>query len=286
MFFRYTPMRASNHGFGIGNNSMNPRKKLSRCSGVPKDHLVMTHTLIFGCSSLGSPPIGTDRIQKLSSFFGFRSATEPFHKILNNACRSFVDHPHMGEPRTLYSLPISIKRYRAQDRTFILAPSSSLLSPGAEKRIVHFDQSGKTISGIPIRHRLANFVSHQPRGPVLLDLQDSLHLRDRHSHFVHRHMVEQPIPFHQRSPRALKNSSCCNARLKATILAVKQFSLRKMPGFVMSALRTDKTMRPSLLRKVLRTSLFIRERVLELYQAIFCILLGHLSICPRTVRQN
>ena len=276
-------MRTSNYSLGIGNNSMNLRKKLSRGFRVPKDNLVMTHSLTFGRSSIGSPPICTDRLQKLSSFLVSRPAAEPFQKVLNSACRGFVDHPHMGKARMLHSLTISIKRYRAQDRTFSLAPSSSLLSGRAEKRIVHLDQARKTMSGIPIRHRLANFVSYQPRGPVLLDLQNSLHLRDLDSHFVHRQVVEQPIPFHQRRPCAFENCSCCITRLKATILTVEQFSLRKIPGFAMSTLGIYETTRPSLLYKVFRTSLFIWERFLELYQTIFCILLGHLSTCPKSI---
>jgi len=194
--------------------------------------------------------ICTDRLQKLLSFLVSRPAAEPFQKALNSACRGIVDHPHMGKAGMFHSLTISIKRCRAQDRTFSLAPSSSLLSARAEKRIVHFDQALKAISGIPILHCLANFVSHQPYSPVLLYLQNSLHLRDRDSQFVHRQVIEQPILFHQRRLCTLKNCSCCNTRLNTTILTVEQFSPRKIPCFVMSTLGAYKTTRPSLLYKV------------------------------------
>ena len=77
----------------------------------------------------------------------------------------------------------------------------------------------------------------------MLDLEKPLHLPDRDPHFVHGHMVDEPIPFHQRRPRPVENRFCCQTCLKTTILTVEQLSLPKIPSFTMSAVEANKPIR-------------------------------------------
>jgi hypothetical protein len=124
-------------------------------------------------------------------------------------------------------------------------------------------------------------VTHQPSGSVLLDIQKPLHLGDRHSNFVHRHVVNQPIPLHQRRSGPVKNRSCCQTRLKPTDLAIVEAPIRKVPGLIMAAPWANIALCPSLLCKVLCTGFIIRKFLLELYQATLSVFLGHLATCPR-----
>jgi len=222
MFFRDSMVRTSNYGFGIGNDSMNPREKFSCSFWISKANFVMRHIPPLCCSAIGPPSIGTNRFQKNLSLFGCGSISEPLQKTLNGVCRSIVCHLHVGKTRMFLPLTISIKRYCAKNRALSLAPSPSLRRLGSEKRITHLHQALKAISGISIRHCFANLVSHQPRGPVLRDIKKSLHLRHRYPNFVHLHMVEHPIPVHQRRVGTMEDRSCCYTCLKSTDFAVAQ----------------------------------------------------------------
>jgi len=274
-------VRTSYYGFSVGNNPMNPGKKLSGSFGISKDNFVMRRIPIFCRSSVGSPSIGANCFQKIVSFFGCGSASESFQKTLNGVCRSIVYHLHVGKTWMVLPLTISIKRYRAKNRALSLAPSSSLCSLGSEKRIIHLHQTRKAISGISIRHCFANLVSHQPCGSVLFDIKESLHLRHRYPNFVHRHMVEHPIPVHQRRVGSVKDRSCCHTCLKSTHFAVEQLSRGKVPNFIMSAAWANKSFWPSLLHKVLCTGFIIWKFLLELYQTTLFVFLGQVAKCPR-----
>ncbi len=281
MFFRDTTVRTSNYSFGIRNDPMNPWKKLSCRFYISKDNFVMKHILPFCRSSIGSPSIGTNRLQKILSFFSCGTASKSLQKVLNGVSRSIVHHLHMSEARMLQSLMISIQRYRAKNRALSLAPSPSFRSLGSEKRIIHLYQPRKAISGISIRHCFANLVRHQPRCSVLFDIKKSLHLCYRYPNFVHRHMVKQPILLHQRRPGTVKNRSCCYTYLKPANFTVEKLSLGKIPGFLMSAPWANKSIWPSLVCKVLCTCFIIWKFLLELYQTTFFVFLGHLFTCPR-----
>ncbi len=241
----------------------------------------MGHILSFCCSAIGPPSIGTNRFQKIVPFFGCGSTSEPLQIPLDGLCRSIVYHLHVGKTRVFLPLTISIKRYGAENGALSLAPSSWLRPLGSEKRFIHFYQTRKTISGISICHRFANLVSHQPRCPVLRDIKKPLHPGYRHFNFVYRHMIDPPIPLHQRRPSAVKNGSCRHTCLESTHFTVEQVPLGKIPGFLMSTPWANKSIWLSLLCKVLRTRFIIWKFLLELYQTTLFVFLGHLSICPR-----
>src|SRR4030042_4597981 len=281
MFFRNATVSTSNYSFGVGNDPMNPREKFSRSFRIFKDNLVMRHIHTFCRCSIGSPSIGTNRLHKIMPLLGCGTAPNCFQKVLNSVRRGIVHHLHVCKAGMFLPLTVSIKRYGAKNCTLSLATSPPLRSLGPEKRIIHLHQSRKAISGISIRHCFANLVSHQPSGPVLLDIKKPLHLRYRYPNFVHRPMVEQPIPLHQRRPAPVKNRSSCNACLKSTTFTVEQLSLGKVPTFLVSAPGADNSIGPSLLCKVLGTSFTIWKFLLDFYQTTFFVLLGHAFTCPR-----
>ena len=281
VFFRNTAVRTSYYRFGIGNDPVNPGKKLSRSFGISKDDFVMRY--VFGSCrlSIGSPPISTDCFQKVLAFFRFRSTPEPIQKILNSARRCIFYNLHMGKSRMLHSFTVSKKRHCTKDSAFSLASPSLLRSFGSEKRIIHFYQTCKAILGIPICHSFSNFMSHQPCGSLLFDIKKPLHLRYGYTDFIHRHVIDHPVPFHQRCPSTMENRSRYYTCLRSTILAVVKMPIRKVPRFFMSTLGANKPIRPSLRCNVLRACFVIRKFFLEFYQAALFILLGHFSSCPR-----
>jgi len=277
MFFRDTTVRTSKYRFCIGNDPMNPREKLSCSFWISKDNFVMRHITPFCCFSIRSPSIGADRFQKILSFFGGGSESKPFQKVLNAVCRSIVHHLHVCKAKMFLPLTISIKRYRTKNRTLSPAPSSLFRSLGSENESSISTKPARLIPGISIRHCFANLVSHQPNGSILFDIKKPLYLRYRYPNFVHRHVVEQPIPLHQRRPGPVKNCSCCHTCLKSTNFTVEQLFLGKVPGFFMSAPWANKAIWPSLLCKMLCASFIIWKFFLEFYQTTLFVILGHLS---------
>ena len=69
MFFSDSTVRTTNYGFGIGNDSMNPREKLSCSFWISKDNFVMRYIPSFCRSAIGPPSINTNRFQKIVPFF-------------------------------------------------------------------------------------------------------------------------------------------------------------------------------------------------------------------------
>lgn len=281
MFFRDTTMRTSNYSFGIGNDPMNPRKKLSCRFCISKNNFVIRHILPFCRSSIGSPSISTNRLQKILSFFGCGTASESLQKVLNGVCRSIVHHLHMGKSRMLHSLMIPIKRYRTKNRALSLAPPTSLRSPWVRKTNHPFPSNPQDYTWRLYPPLLCESCEPSTTRFCTFDIKKSLHLRYRYPNFVHCHMVKQPIPLHQRRPGTVKNRSCCYTCLKPANFTVEKLSLGKTPDSIMSALWTNKSIWPSLVRKVLCTSFTIWKFLPELYQTTFFVLLGHLFTCPR-----
>jgi len=195
--------------------------------------------------------------------------------------RSF--HLHMCKARLLFSLEISIKRYRTQHRTLPLTTSTFLATPWSKKRIIHFYQASKTVSSVPICHRLTNLMAHQPCRLVISDFQDPLHLRYRDSYFVHGHVVGQPIPFDQRRAGLMEyrpgsQTDFCTARL-----AIQNVSRSDEPSFPMTAPGASETIRPSHFSKMLSASLLSGKFFLKFEQAALPISLGH-ACTPNKLR--
>lgn len=180
-----------------------------------------------------------------------------------------------------FSLTVSIKRNCAKYCTLSLAHSSSFRAFWAKKRVIHLHQARKTTSGISIRHRFTELVSHQPNGPLLLDIKKPLHLCYRYPNFVDCHMVDHPIPLHQRRPSPVKNRCYSYSCLESTHFIVEQVPLGKIPGFIISTLGTNKSIWPPLLCKVLCARFVIQGFLLKLYQTTFFLPLWHLATCPR-----
>src|SRR4030042_2810646 len=184
MFFGNATMNPMNYGFSIGNDPMYPWQKLARSFGIPKYDFVMLQFFPLSCLFIRSPSIAPNRFQKLMSFFGCRSTSKSLQKPFNTFGRNIVHYLHMRKARPLLSLPVSIKRHSAQNRSLPLASSSSRFTSGPEKRIIHFYQTHQTILSISISHRFPDLVGHEPRGLIIPDIQNTLHLRNRYTNFV------------------------------------------------------------------------------------------------------
>lgn len=185
------------------------------------------------------------RIHKILPFISCKSASHSPQKSLNSTGRSIVDHLHMRKPRMFFSSILSIKRSRAKKLWSCGRPL------GYKKRIIHFHQSGQTISDTFIRHCFENLVSNQPHASILLGGKQPFYLRYPCPNFAYRHMIDHPIPLDQRNPGPIEKCSCYHAGHAWTELTVKQMSVRQIPNFHTSALTTKKFVWQSMPCKVL-----------------------------------
>jgi len=277
MFFGDTTVSTSYDSLSIGNNPVYPRKKPPSSFGISKDNFVMRQVGSFYRFSIGSPTISTDGLQKIFAFFCRRSVAKSFQEAFNGTCRSIINHLHMCKTRFLFSSAIPIKRYRTQHLALPLTPSASPVTFWPKKRIIHFYQASKTVSGIAIRHCLTNLMGHQPCGFVISDFQDTLHFRYRDPYFVHGHVVDEPIPFDQRRAGFMEYRPCGQTDFWTARLAIQNISRSDKPSFCMSASWTSETIRPPHFASVLSAGFLNGKFFLKLQQAALPISFGHVS---------
>jgi hypothetical protein len=275
MLFGNATMSTSNYRLGIGDNTVNPRQKLSRSFRISKDNFVMGHSLLCCHFPVGSPAIAANRLHKLSPIGRCHSTAEPIQEALNGFGGGGIDHLHMGKARPLSAGAVSIKRYRAQNRALTLAASPSFTSPRPEKRIIQLYQTRKPVLGIPVRHRLAYLMGHQPCRLVISDCQNPLHLRDRYTYFVHSHMVDEPIPFDQGCASSVENRPRRQTDLGSTPFTIEDLSRPDEPRFLIPTPRTLESIRPSDFSKMPDARLLSGKLTLKLKQAPFHVSCGH-----------
>ena len=224
---------------------------------------------------VGSPPIGSNSFQKGLTFCRRWSVAKPFQKIFNVGSRSSVHHLHMGKTRSFFPVAVPIKRNGTQYRGFPFAPSAGFMAFGSEKCIVHFDQASQVVSSIPIGHRFTYFMGHQPSCLIVCDLQNTLHLSYGHSHLVHGHMVNEPIPFDQRRTGFMKYRPRRQASFCTTRFAIQNVSGPDKPGFPMSTSGTSESIGPSKTSQMLCASFFSGKFPLKIKQAALLVSPGH-----------
>ena len=83
MLFRDPTVRTSNYCFGVGNDAMNPWEKFSCNFRISKNNFVMRHIPISCRSSIGSPSIRSNHLQKVLTLLGSCSASQSIQKVLN-----------------------------------------------------------------------------------------------------------------------------------------------------------------------------------------------------------
>jgi hypothetical protein len=118
-------------------------------------------------------------------------------------------------------------------------------------------------------------MAHQPCRLVISDFQDTLHLRYRHSYFVHGHVVDQPIPLDQRRAGFMEYRPCSQTDFCTARLAIQNVSRSDQPSFSMTASGASETIRPSHFSKMLSAGLFSGKFFLKFEQAALPISLGH-----------
>ena len=186
-----------------------------------------------------------------------------------------VHYLHMSKTRSFFPFPVTIKRYRTQNGAFPFAPSSWCITLWSEKGVIHLYQTGKTVSGIPIRHRLTHLVGHQPCCLVIPDFENSLHFRNRYAYFVHGHMVDEPIPLYQRRAGFVEDRPCRQTDLCSTPFAVKDVSCSDEPRLAMPASRALKSIRPPHFLQVFKACVLSGKFFLKFKQATLCVSFGH-----------
>jgi hypothetical protein len=263
MLFGHTTISSSNNRLGVRYHTMYPRHQLACGFRIPKKNSVVSQTLALCGLTIGSPPIRSNRFHQRFPIFGCLATTKPFQKARDRLRRSIVYNTHMRKTWFLFPSAISIQRNRVQHGAFRLAPSTMDFPGRAEETFIHLNQSGKTISRIPGRHRLSYLMSHKPRGFILPNTQYPLHFGDRYPHLVHRHVINQPVPFQERHSCAMKDRSRSHTGLSSAFFAYKKLPFCEVPPLIMPAARTFKSVSPSLLSLMLGTSIRIRKTLLK-----------------------
>jgi len=285
MLFGNATMSTSNYRLGIGDNTVNPRQKLSRSFRISKDNLVMGHSLLCSHFSIRFPAIATNRLQKLPPVRRCHSTAKPVQETLNGFGGGGIDHLHMGKPRPLSAVAVSIKRHRAQNRALTLAPSPSFTALRPEKRIVQLYQTRQAVLSIPVRHRLAYLMGHQPCRLVISDCQDPLHLRDRYAYLVHSHMVDEPIPLDQGCASSVENSPRRQTDLGSTPFTVEDLPCPDEPCFLIPTSRALESVRPSDFSKMPGARFLSGKLTLKLKQTPFHVSRGHACTPSSRVHQ-
>src|SRR5512139_2756619 len=275
MLFGNTTMSTSNYRLGIGDNTVNPRQKLSRSFRISKDNFVMGHSLLCSHFPIGFPAIAANRLQKLSPIRRCHSTAKPIQEALNGFGGGGIDHLHMSKARPLSAVAISIKRYRAQNRALTLAASPSFAALRPKKRVIQLYQPRKAVLSIPVRHRLAYLMGHQPCRLVISDCQDPLHLRDRYTYFVHSHMVDEPIPLDQRCASSVENSPRRQTDLRSTAFTVEDLPRPDEPRFIVATSRALEPIRPSDFSKMPCARFLSGKLTLKLKQTPLHVSRGH-----------
>ena len=252
MFFRDTTVSTSYNGFGIRDDSVNPRQEPARRFRIAKNNFIMGNVRSLYRFSVGSPSIGADSLQKMLAFFRRGSIAESFQENLDCAGRSIFNYLHMCKTRLLFAFAVPIKGYCTQYSGFSFTSSARFMPFWTEKGIIHFDQTSQAVPGIPICHRFANLMGHQPRGLVICELQNTLHLGYRDAHLVHGHMVNKPIPFEQGRTslmeyRSRRQTDFCPARF-----AIQNISGPDKPCVTMPAPWALKSLGPPNFSKMLK----------------------------------
>lgn len=256
-------VRISNGSLCVGNNAVYPGQKLSRCLRIFKNDFVVRHIAVFCGSPIGSPPISANSLKEPLRFSSGWSVAESLQETLNATGRSIINYLHSRETRSFFTASISIQGYSTQKRALPFAPSSPRGAFGSKKRIVHLYQPNETVSRIPIGHGLTHFIGHQPRRLAVSDLQGPLHLGYRHPHFIHRHMIDQPIPRAQWRTGLMEYGACGQTDFCSTALAIKDLSRADEPCFMMPTSGAPESLRPSQFSQMYHASFFTRELFLK-----------------------
>ena len=277
MLIRNPSMGSSNNILGVGNQPMYPRQESARVLRLAENHSAMFEAFLLSRFAVGFPSIGADDFQQPASLLRLSPAAHLLEEVLNGLCRGIIDDSHPCEAGSFSSLDIPIQGHCTQDGGFLLTTPSPVFAPGAKEGLVQLHQSCKLVPSVSISHCLSDLVRHHPRRLILPNLQDPLHLSHRNANLVHRHVVKQPIPLQQRSSGLVKDRSCRYTRAIPALLAVKKATLGQKPKLIVTASRTGKAHRPSLLCQMFGTRLLGKESLLKAQQAQLFISTRHLS---------
>ena len=242
----------------------------------------MQQPLIRSHSPVRPPSITANGFQKLLAFLRYHSAAQPFQKNLDGFGRGIINYLHMRKTRLFFTISISIDRYCARNCRFPVTASATGVTFWSKERIIQLYQTCQAVLSIPVRHSLANLVGHHSCRLIVSDFQEPLYLSNRDPHFVHCHMIDEPIPFDQRRSCLMKDSSSRETNFCSTPFAVEDVPCADEPRFPATTFGALKPIRPSEFTKMVSTGFLCRKLALEFKQAKLSIFVRH----QRTPRQR
>lgn len=145
------------------------------------------------------------------------------------------------------------------------SPFAGFGSPKAG--VVHLDQTGQFVVGVPFSHSLANLVPHGPDGFVAPDFQHALKGQHGNPTFLPAHQPDHPEPFSQWGPRFVKDGACGQRGLIAAGPAMVEVAAALEIGLIMLAAGTAKSLRPTQTKQMLLTGFFRAKLSLKWHQA-------------------
>ena len=87
------------------------------------------------------------------------------------------------------------------------APATFAGFRSIEVGVIHLDQTGQFVVGVPFSHGLANLVAHGPHGFIGFNFQHSLQGQHGNAAFLAPHQPDHPEPFVQRGSGLVKHDA-------------------------------------------------------------------------------
>jgi len=195
-------VNASDIAFDIRNQGMNPRQELY-C--IPPrtdyDRLVVAFSGIE--NAIRTPPICSNHTVTLKMIT----------HLLEDLLTAETLHLLHGGKSCFSALRLN-GHYHA-----LLTSRSATSFPWfrrSEVGVIHLDQPGQCISGIPMGHGLANLMTHHPHRLVAFDVQHALRRQHGDATLLPSHEEDHPKPFSEGGSRLVKNGSRCQRDLILT----------------------------------------------------------------------
>ena len=183
----------------------------------------------------------------------YRLLDESFQTVRRGV--SDASHPYSSS-----AFPIFLCRNNYQ--SLFLRPSSpETFLRGTNVSLVNLDSASQSVSS-RADHCTPQFVQPGPSGFVAPQTENSLHCESTGSGLQRGYPPDHPEPHRQRFACTVKNSSSRHGTLVGTTSALNQCPTHT-PSFGMSTSRTQVTIGPAQLEKVVQARLFRREPRLQ-----------------------
>lgn len=111
-------MSPSYNGLRIRNHSMNSSEILIRSLRVSEDNLIMRQTRPSCCFPVGSLVIGSNKFQKILTFYRRCSVANTPQEIFNVAIRNIIKYLQTGKTKSFFPVMVLLKKGAIQHGGF------------------------------------------------------------------------------------------------------------------------------------------------------------------------